>query len=327
MTPEDLLHAWTGLESPDSGHLTAREVATGVWVAIDADHQRHLLLEVPEATQAPLTVTHGLQVAVARHRVLGRGPAAYVDLQCLDSAVLPTFAAVTADVIAHLGDAVPAASRAQVVSEALNRWQWFWDVDPDRLSDNEAVGLFGELWFLIQWVGVSPETAHGWQASESSRHDFQWPLLSVEVKATARRRQGATVHQVQHLDQLADPESGELLLFSVRLTMDTLAHNTLGTLVAYVLDRLPSPPDRDLFLRKLSRRGYTPAPATRANVAYRVQEEELYRVDETFPRLTAASFSSELPAAVGDVSYTLDMSACRPWLIGSAPSQWRRDHA
>lgn len=327
MTPADLLAAWTSLEPPDSGNLTAREVVPSVWVAVDAADQQHLLVEVPGDTEAPPTVTHGLQVAVARHRVLGRDPAVYVDLQCLDRAVLQTFAAVTADVIAHLRDAIPSASRAHMVVEALNKWQWFWDVDPDRLSDNDAVGLFGELWFLIQWVGVTPEAVRAWQASATSRHDFQWRALSVEVKTTAQRRHGATVHHVQNLDQLADPEVGDLLLFSLRVTQDVLARNTLGSLVAHVLDRLPSPPDRDDFLRKLSRRGYTPALSQRAAVAYRVQEEELYRVDATFPRITIASFASELPAAVGDISYVLDMSACRPWLIASAPSQWSNSSA
>lgn len=323
MTPDELLSCWAALDQPDAGYLTAREVSAGVWAALDSEDQRHLLVEVLEEAQSAPTVTHGLQVAISRHRVAGCEPATYVDLQCLDRAVLPTFAAVAADVVGHLRHGVPAASRSQLVTEALNRWQWFWDVDPDRLSDTEAIGLFGELWFLIQWAGVTPETVQGWQASESSRHDFQWPALSVEVKATSRRNQGVTVHHIQHLDQLADPESGELLLFSVRVTEDPIARNTLAILVTHVLDGLTSPSDRDLFLRKLSRRGYTPALSQRAEVAYRVQEEELYTVDQSFPRLTTASFSSELPAAVGDISYTLDMSACRQWLIASAPSQWR----
>lgn len=327
MTPEQLLDAWTHLACPDAEqHLAARELApdVGLWVAVDSDGHRHLLVEVAEGTLAPRTETHGLHVSVGRHRVADRAPAVFVDLECQEEGVFQTFAAVAAEVAKHVITVPDVESRADLVAEAMNRWRWFWDIDPDKLTSSDALGLFAELWFLIQWVGVRPDTVQAWQSTEGARHDFQWPDLSVEVKATSRRRSGHTIHHIQHLDQLADPESGELLLFSMRVAHDALARNTLATLISTVLDQLHDPVERDSFLRKLGRRGYTPAASAHSDVAYRVQEEDLYSIVEHFPRLTARSFVSGPPPAIGDISYTLDMSACQQWKIASSPSDWRR---
>ena len=50
----------------------------------------------------------------------------------------------------------------------------------------------------------------------------------------------------------------------------------------------------------------------------RILSEHLYRVDEAFPRITARSFHTAPKDGIGDVTYTLSMSACAPWLVTSA---------
>jgi hypothetical protein len=54
---------------------------------------------------------------------------------------------------------------------------------------------------------------------------------------------------------------------------------------------------------------------------YRVTAEELYRVDGAFPRLTRASFTEGPPPGVDDISYSLDLVACREWRVATEPSQ------
>lgn len=53
---------------------------------------------------------------------------------------------------------------------------------------------------------------------------------------------------------------------------------------------------------------------------FRVVSQSLFHVDGTFPRLTTSSFPEGLPAALTDVSYTLDVSACDEWKVASGPS-------
>jgi len=156
-----------------------------------------------------------------------------------------------------------------------------------------------------------------------SRHDFQWPEHSVEVKAATRRADGAILHRIHHLDQLADPEQGQLLLFSLVVVRDQLAHNTLPDLVDRIGASLHTEPHaHDEFLSKLGLRGYSPAYAQRYSTPYRIVGERLYSVGQGFPRLTIASFSDGLPDGVTDVSYVIDMAVCGQWLVASSPDEW-----
>jgi hypothetical protein len=319
--------AWRSLRTPDSPQVL-RAVPVGenqVWAAVDYEGRRHLLLQVPEGTDAPPTTTRGLRVTVARHQVHDAEAAEYLDLVCLSEDAIATFTAVAADIGADAGP-VSQTDRVAVVAAALSRWQWFWGVEAASLSEQEALGLFAELWFLHRWADDPAGAINAWTASAGSRHDFQWPERSVEVKATSRRIAGAVLHHIQHLDQLSDPEEGQLFLFSLRVVRDQLAQNTLPSLIDRVNQSFPeNPRARDEFARKLGQRGYSPAYRHRYEVPYRVLGEYLYSVGPGFPRLTTASFGGSPPTGITDVSYILDMAACGPWLTARSPEEWIRD--
>lgn len=324
MISERLEAIWRELSTPDHpAALAARPLDhPGVWAAIDHLGQRHLLLSVPAGTEAPATTTRGLTVRVARHQVAGEDPAEYMDLACLSPDLSATFAAVASDIGTEAGPA-PDDERVAAVTAALNRWQWFWGVEPNRLSETDALGLFGELWFLHRWQRTSPEAVNAWNATGNARHDFQWSERSVEVKTTGRRSDGAVVHRIAHLDQLTDAETGTLYLFSLRVVRDELARNSLPGLVDAVMASLEGDAEaKDAFARKLSDRGYSPAHRGRHESSYRILGEHLYEVDDTFPRLTADSFENGLPAGIGAVSYSIDMAICDPWLRANSPDSW-----
>jgi hypothetical protein len=323
---EQLDTGWQSLATPDSvQQLEAIPIsANDAWVAVDHEGLRHLLLLVPDGTEAPPTVTRGLRVTVARHQVQGRDPADYLDLTCLSDDLAPTFTAVAADIGEEAGTAPPEQRVAAVIS-ALTRWQWFWGVETDRLTEQDALGLFAELWFLHRWEGGGPGAIEAWTASTGSRHDFQWPVRSVEVKATGRRADGAVLHRIQHLDQLADPEAGELYLFSLRVVRDELAHNTLPDIVDRITEGLRGNPQaKDELARKLGQRGYSPAFRSRHETPYRILGENIYRVETGFPRLTKDSFVGGLLPGIADVSYLIDMATCDPWIVATSPDGWKQ---
>jgi hypothetical protein len=323
VTPEEFQSRWRDLPVPTSAtQLEASEVAagSGVWVARDHSDRQHLLVQIPEGVILDITGTHGLGVSVARHRIPYHADEAYLDLVCLDPAVAATFAAVAADIAEEAVQADPDARRSRVIT-ALSEWRWFWGVDPAQLSAADAIGLFGELWFLVRWAGVSADSVQAWDASNGARHDFQWPERSVEVKATSRG--GPMVHTIQHLAQLDDAESGDLYLYSLRVARDALAANTLNSLVEVVTTALSGQSEaRADLLSKLGQRGYTPAGRDQSAVPYRVVEEDLYKITEEFPRLTRTSFTDGLPNGITRVSYQLDMNACIDWRVAVDPSAW-----
>jgi hypothetical protein len=327
VTPEEFQRQWERLPTPTSTtELEAGEAldGSGVWIARDHTDRQHLLVRVPDGVVAEVTGTQGLSVAVGRHRIASHSDASYIDLVCLEPAVAPTFAAVAADIVNETTTADPDDRRGRVLS-VLSEWRWFWSVDPAQLSSSDAVGLFGELWFLLRWAGVSAESVNAWDASNRARHDFQWPERSVEVKVTSRA--GAPVHTVQDLEQLADAESGDLYLYSLRIRRDALATNSLTTLVDAAMSALTTDSVARAELRtKLIRRGYTPAGREQSAVPYRVIDESLYHVTGSFPRLTNDSFPDSLPTGIAKVSYQLDMNACIDWRLGTTSDVWPPGH-
>ncbi|MFE6626028.1 MULTISPECIES: PD-(D/E)XK motif protein [unclassified Streptomyces] len=324
MNAQELEALWAKLPAVSEHHLLSAERLSvdGLWAAVDRRGNCHLLLQIPEDAVAPTTVTKGLLVRVGKHQVAGYPTSNFLDLSCMDGATVSTFAAVAAEVVSAVSD-VSDQDRIESTKEVLERWKWFWEVDPGRLSQNGALGLFAELWFLARWAGVQPASVSAWSASEGSRHDFQWAEASVEVKATSRGADSGSVHIIQSLDQLANPETGELYLFSLRVVRDQLANNTLPRLVDHVSSALVDHPKaREEFLQKVAKRGYSPAHRRALTTPYRIVEEGLYRIDDDFPRLTQASFPAGLPDGVVKVSYSLDMAVCSRWLISGTPIAW-----
>lgn len=323
MTPAEFTAAWEALSTPvTNDQLEAHEVTpeSGVWIARDnADHQ-HLLVLVDGAEELAVGETHGLSIAITRTRVAGRNDAPYVDLACLDVGAVQTFATVASDIATSVVSE-PIDRRTAVVATAVREWRWFWGVDPSRLSTAEAVGLFGELWFLNRWARPTAGSVQAWEGSTGSRHDFQWATSSVEVKTTSRS--GGSIHAIEHLDQLADPETGQLYVFSLRIARDALAANTLNSLVAAARHALRmDPTSRSDLMAKLAQRGYVPAGQNEGDVCYRVVDEALYRVADGFPRLTLQEFPNGLPAGVSSVSYHLDMAACGAWRTDATAGRW-----
>src|SRR5207249_477078 len=152
--------------------------------------------------------------------------------------------------------------------------------------------------------------------------DFQWPAASVEVKTAATRIAGEPVHQIVSLDQLTDPEQGQLFLFSLHVCDDTLAANTLHSLVQGLVTELQNDFQGLALLNdELAARGYSPDDRLAPARALRIIGERLYRVAEGFPRIVRSSFQhGNLPIGVLDVAYTVDLSACQEWLEASTPT-------
>ena len=328
MTLEELETSWANLEPPASPDGINGKRAAGmpleqaVYLAIDGRGRRHLLILVPDDI-VPLNQreTKGLEVSTARFQVGSNPEALYVDLICIDPAQTPTFNAVTQDMLRTLARS-GGPSRDAIIN-ALARWRAFWSTRADGMSREDALGLFGELWFMRRWLApVNAEIVGRWQATEEARHDFQWPAASVEVKTTASRSREEPLHSISSLDQMDDPEQGQLFLFSLQVTEDALAANNLHSLVESLAIELHDDFQAlASFNEKLALRGYSPADRIAQARKLRILGERLYRIDEDFPRITRKTFQpGGLPSGIVDIGYTLDLSACRRWLVATEPT-------
>lgn len=325
MNPEDFEKAWSSLGAPAvRGELSGVRLPevppeVSAWAACDDRGRRHLLIGIRSENE-PLVAraSRGLEISTQALRVNDSLPATYIDLICLGEAHGATFCAVACDIAASVAS-YPADPRAAVV-RALERWRAFWAVDPSGLGREEALGLYGELWFIVRWMGTVVRAAiERWEGPAGARHDFQWSTASVEVKTAISSSRGA-VHEISSLEQLDNPVTGSLYLFSLQVTEDSLSANSLPVIVDQIMDALRDDPKAlELFSERLALAGYSPAHAERYRRPLRIVAEELYRVEGTFPRLMPSSFPLGLPPGVQGISYRLSMAACAPWRIASSP--------
>ncbi len=324
-SPSELESRWAALLPPGGMLLSAESVvdwAGGrILAALDSDAHRHLLVQVPAGAPrpAPVRPLQGLSCDSRDLRVDGT-EGRWIDLALGDARGEAAFTLLCADVL-HAAGAAPGPDPA-VVTGVVERYRRFWSPASDGLGREARLGLTGELWLLLEWLPVvTPASLAAWQGPLGGRHDWVTPDVSVEVKTTGSAT-GPVVHRVHSLDQLDHPGTGTLYLLSVRAVSDPLGGHSLHGLVARARAAATAAgdPAHDALDERLGALGWSLVDEGRWTDPFRVTSQALYRVDDTFPRLTRQSFPDGLPAAVTDVAYGLDASACDEWKVASSPS-------
>lgn len=326
MTYEELELLWTTLQTPTLPDIIIGKRVSGlpaeqpVYLAIDSLQRRHLLIQIASLTMPKFQKeTRGLEVRTGKF-VIGSNPeAVYIDCICTDSIQHSTFSAFVLDLIRSLSPV--ADTLVNSILDTIDRWHSFWAAKTQSLSREDALGLFGELWFLRQWLGFSNNLVLTyWQATEPARHDFQCPSVSVEVKTAATQSTNAPRHIITSLEQLTDPEQGELYLFSLQVCDDALAVNSLKNLVTAITEDLKGNFQAlDEFAKKLKNRNYS-SECQFTSRKLRILGERLYHVTSTFPRIIRNSFGPDgIPSAIHRISYELDLAVCDKWLITKHP--------
>ncbi|MBX9791311.1 MAG: PD-(D/E)XK motif protein [Pirellulales bacterium] len=322
---DSLLETWRALTPPLIRTELAGRRAPGlpatrtVFLAIDGAARRHLLVQATES-QRPLEShdTRGLQVVTETVRIESNPENRFIDIVCLDPSQERLFATLAEDLLDCL--AKSALPENDAVAQTISRWRAFWTVKSGTFTAEQATGLFGELWFLHRWIGA---TGHSrWMVTAGARHDFQWSESSVEVKTAHAASVATATHPIVSLDQLDKPVSGQLYLFSLLVLEDALSSNTLDGLVVTISRELEdAPASLAAFRDKLATYGYVPSDSPHSQKCLRVVREALYSVKDDFPRLTHHTFPDGVPAGVGDIKYSLSLSACEPWHIASRPTE------
>lgn len=286
------------------------DVTDRLMAALDAAGRRHYLVML-HAGESKLqdTQSRGVGVVTRELAVPGHKTGCYLDITCHDAGGHDAFDLIGGELAGRLGAANETAP--ECVSRVLARWRRFWGQLPTNiLSREEQVGLFAELWFLNVWmvprVGAAAAVQR-WRGPFGSRHDFERPGCSVEVKATTSTR--GVIHHIHGIEQLLPPDAGELLLYSLRLRIEAGATNSLSTVVAACRQQFSC--DDEALLRfesALVQAGYSPTHEEEyEKLRLRIVEEGLYVVRDDFPRLTPMHFIGGLPNGVEQVDYEVNL--------------------
>lgn len=119
------------------------------------------------------------------------------------------------------------------ISESLARWRQLVATS-EGLTDEERLGLIGELWVLRRLLVVHGASAlDAWVGPHGEPHDLRLQDREIEVKATRSPRR---VHVISGFEQLSPSEGRRLFLLSLQLAPAGLQDQplTLGDLVRVV---------------------------------------------------------------------------------------------
>jgi hypothetical protein len=196
---------------------------------------------------------------------------------------------------------------------SLQQWKRFFDAaGPEGLSEEKLLGLLAELQFLrdfaIRYTSSAITALGGWVGPDPLSKDFEYPGCAVEVKAASSREPvKAWINGERQLD---DQGVEDLFLFVLLTERAAAGGTTVPELVEAIRTLLPEGSLARLkFEEKLIAYGYHDMYRARYEATrFILHGYRLFQVRAGFPRLTAM-----LPEGVGDISYTITLSACEPF--------------
>jgi len=175
--------------------------------------------------------------------------------------------------------------------------------------------LYGELWLMKNTLLTSlaaEDVVASWQGPRGANQDFHLSSCAVEVKTSVSSpHEKVSVSNVLQLD-----ETGVPALVLAHLSLDR--HRGMGETLPGIIEDIRSileensPHMTGVFNALLVNSGYLEVHLKQyLNTGYHVRHARYYRVRNGFPRLLEHS----IPEGVGDVHYTVVMSACIPFEI------------
>lgn len=194
------------------------------------------------------------------------------------------------------------------LNEILRRFSQFFKKSKQNFSREQAVGLWGELYFLrnVIFPLIAPtEAILFWKGPTAADKDFILPRALVEVKTTEQEDDKQI--KISNLKQLSD-EPGKVLyiylnvIHEVESGMSGLSLNELVSSIRALLEKH----DEALitFNALLGISGYLES-SPYAEKEYLFRTGAYYPVTDDFPRLT----HTNIPCGIVAAKYTVDLSS------------------
>jgi Putative PD-(D/E)XK family member, (DUF4420) len=161
-----------------------------------------------------------------------------------------------------------------------------------RLTKEDEIGLFGELWTLHRLISFLGSNAiEGWVAIDTESHDFRFGNVDLEVKTTVSNER---LHFIHSLAQVVPLDGHALYLLSIQIAPAGIGNGlTLPEAILVLHSRFNHDPNlQSLFNRVIETRGYRQSDAAQYPTRFRLRRgAALIPVDASFPAVTPAAIT------------------------------------
>jgi Putative PD-(D/E)XK family member, (DUF4420) len=272
--------------------------------------ERHRAVSLTVAASAAAGHEDPPEAAGLRHTANpgGAGGTVTFSLELIDRAATDLFEVLAEDLVESVAAAGDDPEGVGAWTGRIARWQHLLRRAPQGLAPELQRALMAELWILRELLAPSAGVAaavRAWQGPTRSRHDFQLPLTSLEVKSCAANQpQVVSINGERQLDEVGTPA---LHLAHVSLDVHHNGPESLPEMVASVREMAAGSGVEVELEDSLLDFGFIDRHAPRyAGTGYNVRESRFFRITPGFPRLTEA----DLPEGVGGLHYRLAIAAC-----------------
>ena len=190
--------------------------------------------------------------------------------------------------------------------EIVNRysqWKQMFTGNNKILTENEVLGLIGELLFLkniaIPTYG-STDGLNSWSGPEPTHKDFSYKNDWYEIKSINTFKSSVSISSLEQLDSELE---GHLVVYSFEKMSPSFAGISLNKLVSEILRDLAFDTDKDIFLAKLKQVGYA-YNEIYDNYVFNLIKKDSYLVNNEFPRIKA----DDLQKGIIKVQYEILLS-------------------
>jgi hypothetical protein len=290
---------------------------TDVLICITQDGNPGILLRNPGG-KAPLPKPGCGRLVVKREQLLREGsqPDDYIRIECLESDLEIPFALLVSQVVSHLAaGATPSKACMDAVLEFRRLLSKKGGLLP---SEDEILGLVGELLMLRRLVSASPHLWQGWNGPLGAARDYSWGIVDIEAKAS--RMAGESRLTVNGLEQLEPEEGRELLIHHSVLTDNPVGTIDVPGLVDEIRGEISDP---EGFDTRLVSAGYLSEQRDLwLEHRFTLHRTHIYRVSEDFPRIRKSDFpDGSLPAGVAKLRYDVLLSNCSDFCLSASEEE------
>jgi len=252
----------------------------------------------------------GSPINAVRIREVRAGTAPLVEISCIPGAASKEFFYFLLTVADGLE--LKGLAFTDAFEQAVKAWKDLLR-GPARMSEEEELGLFGELLTLgILVEALGPTAISHWTGPTGDKHDFRVHKNEFEVKTTT----GSTrIHVINGLNQLAPSQQCRLYVVSWQVERaGPGSGETLAERIAKVRKVIKSQPGAVSQLNALLEKGTGWRDPDASLYRERWRPRDLARVvlvDEACPRITSAVLESGLPseltALITDLHYRINL--------------------
>lgn len=198
-----------------------------------------------------------------------------------------------------------------ILYEVLDRWHNFFKRKYDKkLKLEEELGLFGELYYLNQWLEKFPQEPpliiNHWKGPLKNRVDFVNNGKGVEIKTISPKiRDEIKISNEKQLE--VNAVINKLFLYVLKVELSESVGKTLQQMIEIIEEKLitRAPSIAVKFRDLLIEVGILNADYNENH--FYVHEELVYNVTDEFPKIT----SNDLAVGITNVSYSIDLSHCK----------------